>query len=100
MKVDDEGKIDGLFTELKAMEKKDMDVKFAEYAGLHSTCPSGKKGGDLGSFGPGMMVKPFNDAVFEGKVGDLLKVQTQFGFHLILITELDTAKNNQDEKDL
>jgi peptidyl-prolyl cis-trans isomerase C len=47
-------------------------------------CPSGKKGGDLGEFRKGQMVKPFDDAVFKGP---LLSVQgpvkTQFGFHLI-----------------
>jgi peptidyl-prolyl cis-trans isomerase C len=37
---------------------------FAEKAKEHSTCPSGKRGGDLGSFGPGQMVKEFNDVVF------------------------------------
>ena len=37
---------------------------FAEKAKAHSTCPSGKSGGDLGSFGPGQMVKEFNDVVF------------------------------------
>ncbi|MCB0401415.1 MAG: SurA N-terminal domain-containing protein [Flavobacteriales bacterium] len=43
------------------------------------------EGGDLGWFTEGMMVKPFNDACFNGKVGDLVIVQSQFGFHLIEI---------------
>ena len=42
---------------------------FAELAQEHSKCPSGKKGGSLGSFGPGQMVKEFNDVVFENEVG-------------------------------
>lgn len=37
---------------------------FAELAREHSTCPSGKKGGSLGTFSPGQMVKEFNDVVF------------------------------------
>ncbi len=45
------------------------------------------KGGDLGVFGPGMMVPTFNDACFEGKVGDRVIVESQFGFHLINITK-------------
>ena len=44
------------------------------------------KGGDLGWFGPGMMVASFNDACFQGKVGDLPIVESQFGIHLIYIT--------------
>jgi len=43
------------------------------------------EGGDLGWFKEGTMVKPFNDACFDGKVGDLVIVQSQFGFHLIEI---------------
>lgn len=47
---------------------------------------SAEKGGDLGWFRPGMMVPEFNDACFNGKVGDLTIVTTQFGVHLIQIT--------------
>ncbi len=47
---------------------------------------SGSKGGDLGWFRPGMMVKEFNDACFDGKVGDMPIVTSQFGVHLIEIT--------------
>ena len=60
---------------------------FAEIAKKKSKCPSGKKGGDLGWFGKGVMVKEFEEASFNGKVGDLIgPVQTQFGWHLILVT--------------
>ena len=52
---------------------------FAEKAKEHSTCPSGKRGGDLGSFGPGQMVKEFNDVVF----GEDYEVRAQpFPAHL------------------
>jgi len=57
---------------------------FADLAKQHSKCPSGANGGDLGMFGRGMMVKPFEDAAFDTNVGDITgPVQTQFGYHLI-----------------
>ncbi len=60
---------------------------FAEIAKVHSKCPSGQQGGALGEFGPGQMVKEFDDVVFSGEVGKVLgPVKTQFGYHLIEIT--------------
>jgi peptidyl-prolyl cis-trans isomerase C len=60
---------------------------FAELAGEHSRCPSGKSGGDLGEFGPGMMVKEFDEVVFSAEVGKVHgPVKTQFGFHLLEVT--------------
>lgn len=60
---------------------------FAAIAREHSLCPSGKQGGALGEFGPGQMVKEFDEAVFTGEVGKVLgPVQTQFGFHLLEVT--------------
>jgi len=60
---------------------------FAKLAKEHSKCPSGKDGGDLGEFGPGQMVKEFDQVVFNDEVGKAHgPVQTQFGFHLIEIT--------------
>lgn len=57
---------------------------FKELAREFSTCPSGKKGGDLGWFGPGKMVKPFEDAVKKLSHGGTSSViRTQFGFHII-----------------
>jgi peptidyl-prolyl cis-trans isomerase C len=57
---------------------------FAQLAQQHSKCPSGQRGGDLGFFGAGQMVKPFEDATRATPVGAIsAPVQTQFGFHLI-----------------
>jgi len=69
--------------------KKQIDggADFAALAREHSKCPSGQQGGDLGEFGPGQMVKEFDEVVFHDEVGKAHgPVQTQFGFHLIEIT--------------
>ncbi|MBN2644019.1 MAG: peptidylprolyl isomerase [Desulfuromonadaceae bacterium] len=63
-------------------------IDFAKCAKKHSQCPSGRKGGDLGVFYPGQMVKEFDEVVFSGNVGVVLgPVKTQFGYHLIEVTE-------------
>jgi peptidyl-prolyl cis-trans isomerase C len=60
---------------------------FTAVAAQHSTCPSGKSGGDLGEFQPGMMVPEFDTVVFNEEIGKVHgPVQTQFGYHLIEIT--------------
>lgn len=60
---------------------------FAEIAKEHSTCPSGRKGGELGEFGPGQMVEEFDEVVFSAEVNKVHgPVQTQFGYHLLEIT--------------
>jgi peptidyl-prolyl cis-trans isomerase C len=57
---------------------------FAVLARQNSSCPSGQNGGDLGTFGPGMMVKPFEDATIATSIGSVSQpVQTQFGWHLV-----------------
>ncbi|APG28131.1 peptidylprolyl isomerase [Syntrophotalea acetylenivorans] len=61
---------------------------FAAVAKQHSKCPSGKQGGALGEFRPGQMVREFDEVVFSGEVGKVLgPVKTQFGYHLIEITD-------------
>lgn len=73
--------------ELKGQIKSPAD--FAKAAAQHSTCPSGKRGGGaLGAFGPGQMVREFETVVFgDLPVGQVSEpVQTQFGWHLILVT--------------
>jgi peptidyl-prolyl cis-trans isomerase C len=66
---------------------------FAELAKANSTdTGSGANGGDLGWFGLGMMVKPFEEAVVAAKVGEVTgPVQSEFGFHLILVKETRVA---------
>lgn len=63
---------------------------FEELAKEKSLCPSGKKGGSLGWFGRGQMVKEFENAAFQGKKGQIVgPVKTQFGYHLIKINDLE-----------
>ena len=75
-----------LFKQAKANPKKigELAAKFSKDPG------SAEKGGDLGFFGRGLMVKPFDEAAFAMKVGDVAgPVETQYGFHII---RLDAIK--------
>ena len=63
--------------------------RFEEVAMEKSLCPSKKKGGSLGWFRRGMMIKEFEDACFNAKKGDIIgPVKTQFGWHIIKIGDL------------
>ena len=79
--VDSEAKCN----ELKAEIEGGKD--FAEVAKQHSSCPSGRNGGDLGTFGQGQMVPEFDKVVFNDELNKVHgPVKTQFGYHLLEIT--------------
>jgi NIMA-interacting peptidyl-prolyl cis-trans isomerase 1 len=62
-------------------------ARFAELARQYSDCSSASNGGDLGKFGPGQMQKPFEDATYALKVGEMSPiVSTESGVHIILRT--------------
>lgn len=65
----------------------EQGTSFAEAAKQHSNCPSGHDGGELGEFGPGMMVPEFDKVVFSAPINEVQgPVQTQFGYHLLEVT--------------
>lgn len=71
--------------ELKAAIEGGAD--FAQVAKDNSSCPSSNDGGNLGSFGPGQMVKEFDEVVFSAPVNVVQgPVKTQFGYHLLEVT--------------
>ena len=72
---------------LALKDRIDAGEDFGDIARAHSNCPSKEKGGDLGQFGPGMMVKEFDEVVFSADVNTVQgPVKTQFGFHLLEVT--------------
>ena len=80
--VETEAEAKNLYNEIK------NGKSFSEVAQAVSICPSGKNGGDLGFFGKGVMVKPFEDAAFAlNEIGEISQpIETQFGWHLIQLT--------------
>ena len=68
----------------KIKQRLDKGEDFAKLAKKYSLCKSAKRGGDLGEFRPGQMVKAFDDVVFRKKPLEIHgPVKTKFGFHLI-----------------
>ena len=96
---DAEKKIKDLKAQLDKVAAKDIPTKFAELAKANSACPSSAKGGDLGEFTHGQMVKEFDEAAFKlplNKVSD--PVKTQFGYHLIMVTKKVPAVEAKGDK--
>ena len=80
--VSDDEEMEKVLAELKA------DETFEDVARKYSICPSKENSGDLGFFGRGQMVKEFEDAAFNLKVGEVSEpVKTQFGVHVIRLEE-------------
>jgi len=91
----------------KIKARLDKGEDFAAIAKASSKCPSSAKGGDLGFFGKGRMVPEFEKAAFALKVGEIsAPVKTQFGWHIIKVTEkkeagtkaLDDVKTDLEQK--
>jgi peptidyl-prolyl cis-trans isomerase D len=75
-------------------EVKKNPNRFPELAKKHSQDPgSAEKGGDLGWFGPGMMVKPFEEAVYRMKPNETAVAQSEFGFHVVRVTGVQPGKS-------
>lgn len=71
----------------------DDGVDFAKVAEDHSSCPSFADGGSLGAFGRGQMVASFESVAFEQPVGEVSEpVETDFGYHLILVEERNPSR--------
>lgn len=74
-------------SQLTSLSPQDLSEQFAKIAGTESHCSSHSHGGDLGMFKKGQMQKPFEDAAFNLKVGEMSDiVETDSGVHLILRT--------------
>lgn len=92
--VDEEEKCNEILAAIQRGE-----VAFEMAAQEHSNCPSGSKGGDLGEFGKGQMVKEFEDAAFTAEIGVVVgPVKTQFGYHLIKVEEKKEASETPFEE--
>ena len=88
--VDDEDKCQEILEKIIGEE-----TTFEDAAKEFSTCPSKEKGGDLGAFGRGQMVKEFEDAAFAAEVGHVVgPVKTQFGYHLIKVEDKKDAETS------
>ena len=86
-----DAKLDQITQRFEFLEARMADAMagadFAQLAKENSSCPSSRDGGNLGSFGPGQMVREFDQVVFSAPVGEVQgPVKTQFGYHLVEVT--------------
>ena len=73
---------------LEILEQIKQGKNFSDLAQQFSQCPSGKRGGSLGWFGPGQMVREFENAVKNMNKGAISEpVKTQFGYHIIRLDD-------------
>jgi peptidyl-prolyl cis-trans isomerase C len=73
----------------EVLRKLQAGESFGKLAEEYSLCPSKKRGGSLGEFGHGQMVREFEKAVFSAKKGQTIgPVKTQFGWHIIRVEDL------------
>ena len=92
--VDDEDKANKIKDEIESGAK-----SFEDAAKEYSTCPSAQKGGSLGTFGRGQMVKEFENAVFDGELNKVIgPVKTQFGYHLIWVDDKNEGEVPEYDK--
>jgi len=92
--VKDEKTAKDIIKQLSSLKGDALKAKFIELAKAKSVGPTGKKGGDLGTFGKGQMVPSFSKAAWDLKVGEITKtpVKTKFGYHVIYLE----GKNNSE----
>ena len=92
-------KIQELKAQLDKVPAAELVAKFAELAKANSACPSSAKGGDLGEFTHGQMVKEFDEVAFKNPVNTVSDpVKTQFGYHLVMVTKKTPAVEAKGDK--
>lgn len=91
-----EAELEAAKQKIENIKKKiDNGADFAEVANEYSNCPSAEKGGDIGFFERrGSIVEPFARAAFSMEIGEVSEpVETQFGYHIIKITDKEKGKD-------
>ncbi len=91
-----EAELEAAKQKIENIKKKiDNGADFAEVAKKYSNCPSAEKGGDIGFFGRrGSIVEPFARVAFSMEIGEISEpVETQFGYHIIKVTEKEKGKD-------
>ena len=84
-----------MLTHLRNFHGEALKQEFIKLAKKYSTGPSASKGGDLGYFGRGVMVAPFEEKAFSMKLGSCERVKTQFGYHVLYLEDKISPKNDE-----